>query len=42
MRLPIAVAARDTMATGDLKRPLAMLSDVMGACVACHSGYRLE
>jgi hypothetical protein len=37
-----AVAARDATATGDLKPPLAMLSDVMGACVACHSGYRLE
>lgn len=37
-----AIAARDATATGDLKPPLAMLSDVMGACVACHSGYRLK
>jgi hypothetical protein len=37
-----AVATRDAGATGDVRPALAALSDVMGACVACHAGYRLE
>lgn len=37
-----AIAARDAAATGDVKPPLDLLSQVMGACVACHSGYRLK
>lgn len=37
-----AIAAKDAAATGDLKPPLEMLSQVMGACVACHAGYRLK
>lgn len=36
-----AVAARDAGATGDLKPVLAALAEFTGACVACHSGYRL-
>lgn len=37
-----AIAARDAAATGDVKPPLDLLSQVMGACVACHAGYRLK
>jgi hypothetical protein len=37
-----AVATRDAGVTGDVRPALAALSDVMGACVACHAGYRLE
>lgn len=37
-----ALAARDVSATGDLKPALAAMSEVMGACVACHAGYRLK
>lgn len=37
-----AIAARDVSATGDVKPALAAMSEVMGACVACHAGYRLK
>jgi len=37
-----AVMARDAAVTGDVKPAIGSLSDVMGACVACHSGYRLQ
>ncbi len=37
-----AIAARDAAATGDMKPPLDLLSQVTGACVACHSGYRFK
>ncbi len=37
-----AVAAKDATATGDLKPVLGALSDVMGACVACHAGFYLK
>lgn len=37
-----ALAARDVSATGDLGPALAAMSEVMGACVACHAGYRLQ
>ncbi|MBT9522575.1 MAG: hypothetical protein IV101_17010 [Dechloromonas sp.] len=36
------VAARDVAVTGDLKPAIGALSEVMGACVACHAGYRLK
>lgn len=36
------VTARDAAVTGDVRPALAALSDVMGACVACHGGYRLK
>lgn len=37
-----AIAARDASATGDVKPPLAALSEVSAACVACHAGYKLK
>lgn len=37
-----AIAVRDAGVTGDLKPALGALSDVMGACVGCHAGYRLN
>lgn len=37
-----AVVARDAAVTGDVKPAIGALSEVMGACVACHSGYRLQ
>lgn len=37
-----ALAARDVSATGDLQPALAAMSEVMGACVACHAAYRLK
>lgn len=36
------LAARDVAVTGDLKPAIGALSEVMGACVACHAGYRLK
>ncbi len=36
------VTARDAAVTGDVKPAIGALSEVMGACVACHSGYRLK
>ena len=36
------VTARDAAVTGDVRPALGALSEVMGACVACHSGYRLK
>lgn len=37
-----AVTAKDVSVTGDLKPALAAFADVVGACVACHAGYRLK
>ncbi len=37
-----ALAARDAAATGDVKPALAALGEVMAACVACHTGYRIK
>ena len=37
-----AIAARDAGASGDLRPALAALSDLTGACVACHAAYRLK
>jgi antitoxin component HigA of HigAB toxin-antitoxin module len=37
-----ALAAQNAGVTGDLKAALAALSDVTGACVACHAAYRLH
>ena len=36
------VTARDAAVTGDVRPALGALSEVMGACIACHSGYRLK
>ncbi len=36
------VTARDAAVTGDVRPALGALSEVMGACVACHGGYRLK
>lgn len=36
------VAARDAAVTGEIKPAIGALSEIMGACVACHSGYRLQ
>ncbi len=37
-----STSARDAAVTGDLKPALGALAEVTGACVACHSGYRLQ
>lgn len=37
-----SVIARDAAVTGEIKPAIGALSEVMGACVACHSGYRLQ
>lgn len=37
-----AVVARDAAVTGEIKPAIGALSEVMAACVACHSGYRLQ
>jgi hypothetical protein len=37
-----SLASRDVTVTGDVKPALAALAEVMGACVACHSGYRMQ
>ena len=34
--------AQNSDVTGDLKPALAVLSEVMNACVACHAGYRFK
>jgi hypothetical protein len=35
-----AIVATDAGVSGDLKAPLAALSEVTQACVGCHAGYR--
>ena len=37
-----AIAASDAHVSGDVKPALAALTKVTQACVACHSGYRLQ
>ncbi len=37
-----AVAAKDAGVTGNMKTPLAELSNVTAQCVACHAGYRMK
>jgi hypothetical protein len=37
-----AIEAQNSDVTGDLKPALAVLSEVMNACVACHAGYRFK
>ncbi|MGE0697923.1 MAG: hypothetical protein AB7O57_02395 [Hyphomicrobiaceae bacterium] len=37
-----AISAQNVFVTGDPKPALADLSEVMGACVGCHAGYRLR
>jgi hypothetical protein len=37
-----AIEAQNSDVTGDLKPALAILSEVMNACVACHAGYRFK
>lgn len=37
-----SLIARDAAASGEIKPAIAALSAVMGACVACHNGYRLQ
>ncbi|AMN43719.1 hypothetical protein [Rhodoplanes sp. Z2-YC6860] len=37
-----AIEVQNSGVTGDLKPALAALSKVTGACVACHSAYRLQ
>ena len=37
-----AVAVNDTAVSGDIQPALAALSEVTEACVACHSGFRLQ
>ncbi len=37
-----ALVAQDAAVTGDLKPVFSGLSEITGACVACHAGYRLR
>lgn len=37
-----AVAAADAGATGDFRKALGALADVMAQCVACHAAYRMK
>jgi hypothetical protein len=37
-----AIEAQNSDVTGDLKPALAVLSEVMNTCVACHAGYRFK
>lgn len=37
-----AIEAQNSDVTGDLKPALAVLSEVMNACVVCHAGYRFK
>lgn len=37
-----AIEAQNAGVTGDLKPALAVLGEVMNACVSCHAGYRLK
>lgn len=34
--------AKDASVTGEIKPAVGALADVMGACVACHTAYRLQ
>lgn len=34
--------AKDAAVTGEIKPAVSAMSDIMGACVACHAGYRLQ
>ena len=36
------VTARDAAVSGEIRPAIGALSEVMGACVVCHSGYRLK
>jgi hypothetical protein len=37
-----AIEAQNSGVTGDLKPALGALGEVMGACVGCHVGFRLQ
>jgi hypothetical protein len=37
-----AIEARNAEVTGDLKTAIGALGEIMGACVGCHSSYRLK
>lgn len=37
-----ATTAKDASVTGEIKPAVGALAEVMGACVACHTGYRLH
>jgi len=37
-----AMTAKDASVTGEIKPAVGALAEVMGACVSCHSGYRLQ
>ncbi len=37
-----AIEAQNSDVTGDIKPALAVLSEVMNACVSCHAGYRFK
>lgn len=37
-----ATTAKDASVTGEIKPAVGALAEVMGACVSCHSGYRLK
>ncbi len=37
-----ALAAQNAAITGDVRKPLMALSQVMQVCVACHATYRLR
>ncbi|WP_265944289.1 hypothetical protein [Dechloromonas sp. A34] len=34
--------AKDAAVTGEIRPAVGALADVMGACVSCHTGYRLQ
>lgn len=37
-----ATIAKDSSVTGEVKPAIGALAEVMGACVSCHTGYRLQ
>lgn len=37
-----ATVAKDASVTGEIKPAVGALAEVMGACVSCHTGYRLQ
>lgn len=37
-----ATTAKDASVTGEIKPAVGALAEVMGACVSCHTGYRLQ
>lgn len=37
-----ATIAKDASVTGEIKPAVGALAEVMGACVSCHTGYRLQ